>query len=172
MPVTILRPGIVYGPGKSPEKDSFLSLARSINNGYFRYIGSDKGGYNIVYIGDVIEALLCLALNPTIDGKKVFIINDAMRWGEFVDYLQSLLHVKHKIGTIPGPLAFCLALGCELGAVFGVKPPFSMSRFKALSCESIFSSKRIKKELNFNFLFGNAKGFRNTIDYYHRKNLL
>ncbi len=162
--VAILRPSIVYGPGKSPEKDSFLSLICSIKNGYFRYIGSDKGIYNIVYAGDVIEALLYLALYPTIKGERVFIINDAMEWGEFVDYVQSLLHVKNKIGIIPRALAFCLASGCELGSTVGMKLPFSITRFKALTSKTIFSSERIKKELDFKFLFGNRKGLKNTIE--------
>ena len=170
--VAILRPSIVYGPGKSSEKDSFLSLARSIKNGYFRYIDSDKGIYNIVYVGDVAEALLCLALNPAVERGKVFIINDAIRWANFVPYMQSLFQFERKIGSIPRPLAFCLGLGSELGRIFGIKLPFSISRFKALSSKTIFSSGRIKKELNFKFLFGNAKGLRNTIDYYRRENLI
>ncbi len=170
--IAILRPSIVYGPGKPPEKDSFLSLVHSINNGYFRCIGSDKGIYNIVYIGDAVEALLYLAVSPGVEEKKIFIINDAMEWGEFVDCIQSLLHLEHKIGTIPKTLAFCLALGCNLGNILGLKLPFSISRFKALSSKTIFSSERIRKELDFKFLFGNHKGLKNTIDYYRQKHLL
>ena len=168
----ILRPSIVYGPGITEGRDSFLALIRAIQKRRFCLIGKKPSYYNIIYVGDVVEALLFLASNPAAGEKKVFIINDVMKWGEFVNYVQSLLHVEHKIGTIPQALAFCLALGSELGHIFGVKPPFSISRFKALSSKTIFSSERIKSELNFKFLFGNAKGLRNTIDYYRQRQLL
>ncbi len=170
--VAVLRPGIVYGPGKVPKRDSFLSLIRSIKNGYFRYIGSDKGIYNIVYVGEVIEALLHLAFNPTPEKKKIFIINDPMTWGDFVLQVNSILGLKHKVSTIPKVAALCLALGCELGSMFGMKLPFSMTRFKALTFKTIFSSERIKKELDFKFLFGNQKGLKKTIDYYRKKHFL
>lgn len=170
--VAVLRPGIVYGPGKSPERDSFLSLIRSIKNGYFRYIGSDKGIYNIVYVEDVVEALLGLAFNPTPGEKKIFIINAPMTWGDFVSRVNSILGLKHKVSTIPKAAALCLALGCELGSMFGMKLPFSMTRFKALTSKTIFSSERIKKELDFEFLFGNRIGLKKTIDYYRKKHFL
>lgn len=170
--VAILRPSIVYGPGKLSGRDSFLSLIRSIKRGYFRYIGTKKSIYNIICVGDIVEALLYLAISPVVEKKKIFIINDPMAWGDFVPYIQSLLHVERKVGTIPKMLAFSLALGGELGALFGAKVPFSITRFKALTSETIFSSERLRKETDFKFLYGNREGLRNTVNYYRQNNLL
>ena len=172
LPVVILRPSIVYGPGKLSERDSFLSLIRSIKRGYFRYIGTKKSIYNIVYVGDIVEALLYLAISPVVEKKKIFIINDPMAWGDFVPYIQSLLHIERKTGTIPKMLAFLLALGGELGATVGIKMPFSITRFKALTSETIFSSERLRKETDFKFLYGNREGLKNTINRYRQNNLL
>ncbi|RKY40900.1 MAG: hypothetical protein DRP85_07615, partial [Candidatus Makaraimicrobium thalassicum] len=169
LPVSVLRPSIVYGPGIPPERDSFLSLIRSINSGYFRYIGSRKGVYNIVYVGDVVEALLYLAVRSAAGENRKFIINDPMEWGSFAAYVRSLLHRDRKTGTIPAVPAFCLALGCELGGFFGVKLPFSIKRFKALTSRTVFSPEKIKKELGFEFAFGNHEGIKETIGCYRRQ---
>ncbi len=171
LPIAILRPSTVYGPGKAG-KDSFLSLIRSIKSGYFRYVGTDKGIYNIVYVEDVIEALLHMAISPTIEGGKSFIINDPMAWGDFVDHIQSLLHIGRKVSTIPTALAAPLALGCEAGKRLGIQVPFSISRYKALTSKTNFSSQRLKEELGFKFRFGNREGLKNTIYYYNQKHLL
>lgn len=170
--VVILRPSIVYGPGKRPERDSFLSLIRSIKNGYFRYVGSDKSIYNIVYVADVVEALLYLALNPEPEEEKIFIINDPMTWKGFVTQVHSILSLKHKVATIPKVLALGLALGCQAGNALGMKLPFSVARFKTLTSGTIFSSEKIKKESGFKFLVGSQKGIESTIDYYCQQNLL
>ena len=170
--VVILRPSIVYGSGKSQERDSFLSLIRSIHKGSFRHIGSDKSIYNIVYVGDVVEALLHLALNNTGARNNIFIINDSLEWGDFVEAVQAVLGQERKVSAIPQALALSLAFACEGAKLVGVKLPFSLSRYKALTSRTIFSSERIKRELGFRFAFGNREGLKMTLGYYQKNNLL
>jgi nucleoside-diphosphate-sugar epimerase len=170
--VSILRPSIVYGPGKMSSNDSFCSLIQFIQGGKFRYIGSDKSTYNIVYVDDVVTALLYLVLYNGENNNHIFIINDPLEWGDFVRFVQSLLHLDSKVNSVPKPLAFLAALLSEGGKVAGVKLPFSITRYKALTSKTVFSSERIKKELGFKFPYGNEIGIKKTIDFYRNNNLL
>lgn len=45
--ITILRPSIVFGPGRSPEQDSFFDLIKSFYYGHFRLFGEGKSIINI-----------------------------------------------------------------------------------------------------------------------------
>ena len=171
VPVSILRPSIVYGPGKK-KSDSFLSLIRSVKKKQFRYIGSDESIYNIVYVGDVVEALVYLSCVDKNKGSEIFILNDPVMWKEFIFQTQSLLRSRYKVNTVSGSIAFCLAAGCDIINIFGKKLPFSTTRYKALTSKTVFSAEKINKELGFNLPFGNNKGIAITLEEYKEKGLL
>ncbi len=168
----ILRPSIIYGPGKGEETDSFLSLIRAIKKRYFRYIGSDKAVYNIIYVKDVVEALICLAGKSASPAQKVYHINDPIEWGVFVKEVRSVLGMGKDASFLNKDIAYIGALFSETLGVFGVKVPFSMSRYRVLTNKTVFNAEQIKKYVGFNLLFGNRNGIRETIQDYIDRGLI
>jgi nucleoside-diphosphate-sugar epimerase len=168
----ILRPSIVYGPGIAKERDSFLALAQAIKRGRFCIFGKNPSYYNIVYVGDVVETLIYLA-NPDIKvSGEVFIINEAILWRDFAREVFSALKINNQVIKMPGFAGHVLALICEIGKKAGLRMPFSLSRYKAIICKTIFSSEKLYKETGFKIKYGNTEGIKITLREYLEQGLL
>lgn len=168
----LLRPSIVYGPGIHKGRDSFLSLARAIRNGNFCTFGETSSFYNIVYVGDVVEALIHLSAFESKSSGEVFILNDPIEWRIFAQRAASILGVKQSNLSLPSSLGYILAYICDAVGLFGIKVPFSTNRYKALTCKTIFSSKKICNSIDFKFKYGNAEGIKITLENYRKQGLL
>jgi len=167
----ILRPSIVYGQSIAQEKDSFLGLIRAVRKRKVCFFGNKTGYYNIVYVGDVVEALNFLSKlyeNPQGD---IFIINDYIPWPDFIRMVSSALKISFSFVKVPILFGYTLALLCQIMQLMGIKMPFSLSRFKVLTCKTIFDSNKIK-EAGFRFKYSNSKGIAITLNDYFKKGLL
>lgn len=92
VPVTVVRPTIVYGP-RSPAWTTG-PLAR-MKAGTFSLIGNGNGLANHVYVDDVVQALLLSAVHPEAIGEA-FIVSEGnpVSWQEFFSYYAGLLELK------------------------------------------------------------------------------
>lgn len=69
MPISIVRPGAIYGPGDM----RFLKLFRAIDHRMFWMIGPGEVFYHLVYVSDLVDGLIRAGENPAAKGE-VFII--------------------------------------------------------------------------------------------------
>ena len=119
-----------------------------------------------------MDALIFLA-GPGKDPQGgPFIINDPIVWQDFVKIISSALNINGRIFKMPLSLGYILALSSEIGRLTGVNMPFSLSRYKALTCKTVFSSGKLTKQAGFRFKQGNANGISATLEYYLRQGLL
>jgi len=168
----LLRPSIVYGPGIAKGRDSFLALIQAIKRGRFCVFGKEPSYYNIVYVGDVVEALIFLAQADVKASGGVFIINDAISWQCFSEEVLAILKMRGLVFKMPKIVGYVLVLVCEAGRRIGIKMPFSLSRYRAIACKTIFSSERLLKQRGFKFRYGNTEGIRSTLEHYLSQGLL
>jgi nucleoside-diphosphate-sugar epimerase len=81
LPVVIVRPTIMYGP-----RSQWWTIdpIRRIQRNQLAQLGRGRGIANVVYVDDVVSALLLAAVVPGIEGE-VFLISGEERvaWGEF-----------------------------------------------------------------------------------------
>jgi nucleoside-diphosphate-sugar epimerase len=105
--VTILRPGLIYGP-----RDPFNlpQMIRALRRGRFAYIASRGNVIPIIHVSDVVQAMLCAAQVPAARGR-VYHVTDGSRTtiGEFVGYLAELLGCPPPRLVLPFALPY---LGC------------------------------------------------------------
>lgn len=165
-PVTILRPSIVFGPGKPPDRDSFFALVKSIKSRQFRLLGDNNSFYNIVFVQDVVRALILLATarNDAV-AEKIFIINDPLSWPIFCTTVTNLLR-KKEVRRLPKLIAFPIALVGSVLQRCGVFFPLTLTRYRALTSGCLFVSKKIKSELDFVPEYGVLEGIKKTISSY------
>jgi nucleoside-diphosphate-sugar epimerase len=169
VPITILRPSIVFGEGSN--SGSFLGWMRSIKNRTFRFTG-DKAYANYVYVGDVVEALVLVSERARF-GKEVFIVSDTKTMREFVQCVATILGVNIPEYSIPRWLAFLVAGAfTPMTIVLRKRFPLTISRVKALTDRRIFSSEKIEKQLGFQPKFGFVKGLQRTLMWYEKEGLL
>jgi len=168
----LLRPSIVYGQGIAKDRDSFLALIQAIKKKKFCVFGKAPSYYNIVYVDDVIEALIYLANTDIKVSGKVFIINDVISWQCFTKEVLSMLKISGAVINIPSFAGYILALIHEIENKAGIKTPFSISRYKALTCKTIFSSEQLFNQAGFKFRYGNKEGIRIVLEHYLSQGLL
>lgn len=72
LPVTILRPPLVYGPGVTA---NFLRLMRWVDRGVPLPLGAVRNRRSLVYVGNLVSALV-IALEAERAGADVFFVSD------------------------------------------------------------------------------------------------
>jgi len=172
MPVVILRPTIAFGEGQRRGPDSFAHWLRAIQSGRFRFIGRGNYMANYVYVGDVVAACIRLAESEGTSGQ-VYIVSDPCPLREFVGAIAEILGVALSQRHIPIWLACLAALGLQAaGKVLGFSPPLTLSRVKALTNPTLYSSHKIEHELEFKPPVGYREGLRRTIRWYQERGVL
>jgi nucleoside-diphosphate-sugar epimerase len=72
LPATILRPPYIYGPR---DRQFLPRVLENLKNGKFRFVGSGRHPLTLVYVGNLVEALLLAATKPEAQGQ-VFLVTD------------------------------------------------------------------------------------------------
>ncbi|MCX5807566.1 MAG: NAD-dependent epimerase/dehydratase family protein [Proteobacteria bacterium] len=169
----MLRPTIVFGEGREPEKDSLLQLLRTIVSGRYRHISKGRGVYNIVYAGEVARAMHVLG-NDSITNGRVFFINTPLSFSEFASIVyRSVKKNEKNIGNIPYVLAFGAAFAFSfLQLITGKKRGLTFSRLKALTDASIISQERMLNETGYKPLYGVDEYLKQLCAEYLKKGFL
>ncbi|MDQ2903993.1 MAG: NAD-dependent epimerase/dehydratase family protein [Chloroflexota bacterium] len=164
LPVTVVRPGLVYGPGDL----HLLGLFVSIKKGLFRVIDGGQALLHPVYIDDMTDALLlaggraeALGHSYNIAGAQPASIH------ELATAIAQALGKQLPTGSIPLWLAnlaadiFALTPGLK-----GERAPLTRSRVRFLTHSRVYDSSRAKTELGYAPGVELAKGIQLTADWY------
>ena len=161
----VLRPTIVFGDKNERIGDSLLEWLRALLSRRFVFIGK-KGVANYIYVGDVVEALLRLSETSVIR-PAVYIAADSVPMSDFVGAMAQTLGVATPRMRLPVWVASTLGASVQLAnRVLGTPAPLTLSRVRALSCETIFSGDKLMREVGGAFPFGYRKGLHLTVQWY------
>lgn len=69
LPVVVVRPGAIYGPGET----RLLKLFRAIARGRYAIVGSGKPFYHLVYIDDLVDGFLLALSCPEAIGQAFIV---------------------------------------------------------------------------------------------------
>jgi predicted dehydrogenase/nucleoside-diphosphate-sugar epimerase len=154
----LLRPGRVFGPGASlltPE------VARRIQN-FFVILGDGSRELPLVYVEDVVDAILLAAEKSKFDGSVFHIVDPAhITQNQLVrDHL--LKNAKNaKVIHMPAGILYGLALGAELLAkALKLSPPLSVYRVKSGMARMRFDCSRAEREIDWRPRVGIDSGLR------------
>lgn len=130
LPAVVIRPGQIIGPGsENTTPNGTLGIA-----GRWIAIGSPAQTLPLVYVDDVVDALLLAAQVPAAQGQVVHVVDPAIvTQGEYLE------RVRHKSGSAlklmrwPTWLLLTLAVGVEgLGKVLKRGVPLTRYRVRSL----------------------------------------
>lgn len=147
LPVTVIRPGLVYGPGDL----HLLGFFRAINNGLFRVIDGGKAMLHPVYVDDLVAALLLSAEQLQALGRAY---NIAGRLPVTVLMLATAIASELNRRLPGGSIPLWLAnLASDIFAVLpsmqGEHAPLTRSRVTFLTNSRIYDISRAKAELGY-----------------------
>ena len=126
---TILRPGLVYGPGT---RGVFWDMVKMLQNSpIIPIIGKGTYPLYLVCIDDVVAAI-CRCLKDSSTVSKQYDLAEEMAFENFLDLLIDILKLKKLKLHIPVAMAYFLA---DVGEKLLSKPPLRRDRIAGLLAE-------------------------------------
>lgn len=170
LPVSVARPGLVYGPGDL----HLLGFFASIKKGLFRVIDGGNALLHPIYIDDMTTAFLLCAERPEALGRSYNIAGE--RPVTMRELATAIAHAQGKAlpgGSIPLWLA---NLASDIFAVTpgmqGERAPLTRSRVAFLTHSRVYDINRARGELGFVPAVDLEEGMKRTAAWYHKHGYL
>ena len=167
VPVTIVRPGWIYGPRDAASFGRFATLVRS---GRMPIIGSGQNHLPLVYVRDVADGVLRAAQSAGTDGRAYLLVGDEpVTQRDYLEAIAAELAVAAPTRRVPLWVAWTLAAALEGRARLPRRnepPPMTRYGVELLGREKRFTIDRARRELGFSPKVGLADGVRSSVDWY------
>lgn len=170
LPISIFRPGGIYGPGDM----RFLKLFKSIKKGRFIMFGSGEILYQIIYIDDLVDGILLCGTKDEALGE-IFVLTGerAVTLNELVRRIADVLNVpapRLKFPVMPVYYAgYAMELICK---PLGINPPIYRRRVDFFRKNRSFSIEKAQRLLGFEPKTDMKEGLRLTADWYEKQGVL
>jgi nucleoside-diphosphate-sugar epimerase len=166
-PVTIVRPGWIYGPRDSA---SFARFAGMIQRGRMVMVGPGTNHVPLIYVRDAAQGVLLAAEAPRAAGRTYLLVNDQpVTQRDYLSAIAAELDAAPPKRHLPYSLTLMLGTVAEAGARLtnGQQPPPIM-RFgvQLLGGENRFVITRARQELGFTPQVSLAEGVMHSVDWY------
>ena len=142
----IINPGVIIGPGFS--KSAFGTIIKMVTNKK-RFHTCGKTGY--VDVRDIANIMIRL-MNSKIENKRYILVNKNLSYKKVIDMVSSNLGMKNKSTFVSkSKLKIALVFDLVSSKFFNKERKLSKALCKTLTRNFNYSSKKIKKSLNFEF---------------------
>jgi len=170
-PVTIIRPGAVYGP----RDVDFLNLFKQIKTGLNLYPQNRKKYVSIIYVDDLVAGIISCAGQPSAYGEIFNLCNeDPVTWETIQESMVAIMDKKVLHATIPSFAIFIAGKAGDLIARFSSRVPVVNTQKIKLS-QPVFwvmSPEKAIKLLSFSPKTTLQDGLRKTLSWYRESGWL
>lgn len=119
VPVTVVRPPVVFGPA---DTDVFLFM-RTVWRSFIPILGHDEKRVSFVFAPDLARGMIDAALCPAAAGKAYYLCYpEPLRWSEFGAWVADALGVTRRNRRIPHAALAVAAIFAELWARLARRP--------------------------------------------------
>jgi NADH dehydrogenase len=128
LPVTVIRPSFVYGPGSRGLFPSLVGLLRRLP--FLPVLGTGSDPVCPVYVGDVADVVTKCLREPRAIGKVYSVSGSetvCMRF--FLDQILRALNLERRFVYVPYPLAFS---ALAIAKFLGIRAPVSLDTLRGL----------------------------------------
>ncbi len=170
LPVVVVRPAMVYGPGDL----RLLKLFKAIARRRFIMLGSGKTLAHFVYIDDLVEGFLKAASEEKAKGEVYIIAGErAVTLNELARMIAQELNVSLVPIHLPVKPFQVLGSICEtLCRPLGIEPPIFRRRVDFFTKDRSFNIAKARRELNYSPRVGMKEGIKRTATWYKEKGYL
>jgi nucleoside-diphosphate-sugar epimerase len=173
VPLTIVRPPAVYGPG---DRD-ILEVFAMMKKGYLLSAGSGKRQrFSMIHVDELIRGIVLALDSERAAGEDYFITSPrGYAWDEVIEAARPALGFRRLVRiNLPKPLVF--GLGAVLGAVARLTGrPALINRDKANELVQdywVCSPEKAERELGFRASIPLGEGVAETLRWYRQQGLL
>jgi nucleoside-diphosphate-sugar epimerase len=170
LPVSVIRPVGVYGPGDT----RFLKLFRPIQRGRFVMIGTGDSLYHMTYIDDLVDGFI-LAGERTEALGEVFTIAgpEYTTVRELVDTIADILGRPRPRLRVPFKPVYWASVICDnLCRAVNVSPPLYPRRVEFFHIDRAFSTDKAQRMLGYQPKICLFDGLSRTAAWYRDEGLL
>ncbi|HYM66464.1 MAG TPA: NAD-dependent epimerase/dehydratase family protein [Patescibacteria group bacterium] len=166
-PVTIVRPGWIYGPGDTA---SFGRFAAMIQKGRMVGFGSGANHVPLIFVSDVADGILLASEVERALGRTYLLVNDEpVTQAGYFGAIAAALGVPPPRLRIPYRLALVLGATSETAgrlARMQNPPPLMRYGIQLIGGENRFSIARARQELGFSPQVMLAEGVRRGVEWF------
>jgi nucleoside-diphosphate-sugar epimerase len=160
VPVTVVRPGLVYGPGDLHLLNFFSTIKKGIIP---PLIDDGKAKIHPVYISDMTAAFLLCAEQPEAIGHSYNIAGDHP-----VTFRELATAMAHAMGKKLSVANFASDVFAMLPGFKGEKAPLTRSRVQFLTNSRVYSIERARNDLGYEPKIGLEEGMKWTAAWYQK----
>jgi len=164
LPVVVLRPVGIYGPGDR----RFLKLFRGVAKKRFPMIGKGDMCYHLTYVEDVARGFMRAADAPSAFGEAFILAGP-----EYTTVRELIALIAKKAGVAPPrfrwpsmPLYAAAAICEDVCRPFGIEPPLYRRRLDFFLKHRAFKIDKAKKELGWEPEVDLESGIEQTLQWY------
>jgi nucleoside-diphosphate-sugar epimerase len=156
--VTIIRPGMIYGPRGRAWTTLPVRLAR---RGWPSLIGGGHGLCHPVYVENLIDAYLLAAAHDAAIGEAFTVVDDDVEWREFFGRYAAM--AGRRAWSLPATVVWLAALAAEFAAKLTRRTP-SVSRLqlKFVTGRCRFNTDKARRLLGWSPKYSLAEGLQQT----------
>jgi len=166
-PVTIVRPGWIYGPR---DIASFGRFAALIQRGQMIVIGSGRNHIPLIYVSDAARGILLASEATHAGGRSYLLVNDEpVTQSEYLNAIAAELGAPPPRRHIPYRLTVTLGAAAEIGTRLARRrqpPPLTRFGVQLLGGENRFIISRAKHELGFSPEVNLAEGVKRGVEWF------
>ena len=166
LPVTVVRPGAIYGPGET----RLLKLFRAIARGRYAIVGSGRSFYHPVYIDDLVAGFLLALERPEAAGERFIVAGPQyVSQAELADLIAR--HTDGRVFPLHVPAAPLRLAGavCEAICVpLGIEPPIHRRRVEFWTKSRAFSIEKARRVLGYRPAVDIEEGIARTAAWYRQ----
>ncbi len=171
LPVVILRPAAIYGPG-DPER--FYMIFKRVASGRFPMFGSGRTLYHPLYVENLVDAHM-LAMEPGKGVGEAYLIADENYYAieDIVREVGRALDVEVEIPHYPvWPVVLAGHICEKLCRPFKITPPIFPRRVDWYRQNRAFKIDKAKRDLGYAPRVPLAEGLRLTAEWYRKEGYL
>ncbi len=171
IPITIIRPPAIYGP----KDKQLLNFFKLLKWGILPLVGKDKNFFSLVYVQDLVDAIILAAKNPKAQGEIYFIADgEIYDWEKAGDIAAEVWGKKPFKFTPPMFLLYLMASASELGGkIMGKAPYLTRRKLKEIHYRYwVCDISKARTDLNFKPRFDFRQGAQETINWYKQNKWL
>jgi len=171
LPVTVIRPPVVYGP----REENFFTFIKLIEKGWGLQIGRAGKELSLIYVSDLVQAMLTASHPIKQEGRSYFVTDGCVHsWEQVAKECARIMNVRIKTLKIPEGMLTPVALFFEVLARVSSRPAlFDRQRMIDIRQSSwSASAEHFFKGFDFEPQYELSRGMAETISWYQQNKWL
>lgn len=171
LPLTIIRPAAIYGPGDR----RLFKLFRMATRRFFPLFGRGQGLYHLIHVDDLTDIFVTAAIVPQALGEVYIAGNpEPSRLEDIARVIAvELGNSRLRFVRLPAWPLFLAATICEaLCRPLGIEPPLYRRRVAFFTKDRAFDTRKVQQQLGYTYTHEITAGLRSTARWYREQGWL